>query len=136
MDSYKNKVALYETQYITVFDLESFNKVLKKHNVQEEENEIPMDGCVFCDHSKNLYIIYVDGDGGIGIPTLNHEIFHLTVFIADRVGLDFERGESNEGFAYMISHLTDQILITWDKHQIKLEKRMEKENADDSIIDI
>ena len=42
------------------------------------------------------------------LATLNHEIFHCTCFILERVGIIYSN-DSDEAYAYLIEYLTKQI---------------------------
>lgn len=43
-----------------------------------------------------------------GLALLNHEIFHCTCFILERVGIKYSH-KSDEAFAYLIQYLTEEI---------------------------
>lgn len=41
--------------------------------------------------------------------TLAHEIFHVAVFVMDRIGMKLDIMVSDEAYAYLISYLTEEI---------------------------
>lgn len=109
--TFKNKIDLYNFEYKVVFDIDSYFSELKRNDLNDDDNEINFDGCVFRNEEKDFYLIYVKcNNKSVSINTLSHECFHLIDFLGERVGLEYTNGTGNEHFAYLIGYISEQIL--------------------------
>ena len=72
------------------------------------------------------YVFYKNGIGLIRmrqVPTtpvhisyLSHEIFHIVANIMDYIGMPLETTKSEEGYAYLVSYLTEEVFKLLEPH--------------------
>ncbi len=55
-----------------------------------------------------VMLIHKNKDGSYD-NVINHECFHATHFILDRIGMKFEIGVSDEAYAYLNAWIIDQV---------------------------
>lgn len=68
------------------------------------------EGCFIMNKETNLSILYIKKvpDDIQSLAVLNHEIFHATTEILEKVGI-FYSHETSEAFAYFLQYLTEYI---------------------------
>lgn len=69
-----------------------------------------VEGCFIMNKETNLSILYIKKvpDDIQSLSVLNHEIFHATTEILEKVGI-FYSHETSEAFAYFLQYLTEYI---------------------------
>lgn len=63
---------------------------------------------------SNLSIIRIKVKDKIPHSVIAHEVFHITTFIMERIGMELIVMKSDEAYAYLIGYLTDKIYCIMD----------------------
>lgn len=113
---YKNYIDLYGFKYHVTFDV---NAYMHKTNI----NECDFDGVCFYDGFEYYLIcLPLDEFNNVCIQTLAHECFHMTDFVMDKKGIEFDKGGTNEHLAYLLDHIVGQVLERLEDYKKFLSK--------------
>lgn len=84
---------------------------MAKYDVEWSDNMVLKGAGLFYMTEKNQSMIRLRDfpSDNIGLGYLQHEIFHATTFILDRIGMKLVLLESDEAYAYLAQFLTVEI---------------------------
>lgn len=90
---------------------EELKKVMSKYDVEWSDNMKLRGAGLFYMTERNQSMIRMRDfpSDNVGLGYLQHEIFHATTFILDRIGMKMILLKSDEAYAYLAQYLTVEI---------------------------
>lgn len=113
---HKVLVPIYNEMVYVTF---SYEAATSKFCEDEEKKHRSANGLAYegTDHiGRTVFVLYVrmNDEGGISIPVIAHECFHVVDMILEKKGVQYKEGSGNEHVAYFLDWMVSKVLDCHD----------------------
>ncbi len=95
-----------DSDIIRYFDIAKYERNQYDEVIDREPGDA---GLTHIMPNGNVVMVIHKGTDETFDNVINHECFHATHFILDRIGMKFEIGVSDEAYAYLNAYIIDQV---------------------------